>query len=60
VRHGQRGKKTQVDRLVRAERMMVRCMCGVSLGGVKSIAELLSGLGMVSVTEFVDNNMMYD
>jgi len=34
-----------MNRLVRAERMMVRLMCGVSLRDGKSSAELLSRLG---------------
>jgi len=39
---------------VRAERMMVRSMCGVSLRDGKSSAELLSRLGLVGVSEVVE------
>jgi len=47
-------------RLVRTERIMVRCMCGVSLRDGKSTAELLRRLGMVCVTELVQNNIIFD
>jgi len=47
-----------MNRLVRAERMMVRSMCGVSLRDRKSSAELLSRLGLVSVSEVVEKNRL--
>jgi hypothetical protein len=47
-----------INRLVRAERMMVRSMCGVSLKDGKSSAELLSRLGIVSVVEVVEKGRL--
>jgi len=48
-----------MNRLVRAERMMVRSMCGVSLKDGKSSVELLSRSGLVSVSEVVEKNRLY-
>jgi len=47
-----------MNRLVRAERMMVWSMCGVSLRDSKSSAELLSRLRLVSVSEVVEKDML--
>jgi len=47
-----------MNRLVRAKRMMVRSMCGVSLRDGKSSAELLSRLRLVSVSEVVEKNRL--
>ena len=43
-----------MNRLVRAERSMVRAMCRVSLKDGKSSEELLSRLGIVSVVKIVE------
>jgi len=42
-----------MNRLERAERIMVRSMCGVSLREEKSSDEFLGRLGIVSVTDVV-------
>jgi len=47
-----------MNRLVKADRMMVRSLCGVSLRDGKSSAELLSRLGLVSVSEVVEKNRL--
>ena len=47
-----------MNRLLKAERMMVRSMCGVSLKDGKSSAELLSRLGIVSVVEIVEKGRL--
>src|SRR6266496_1083474 len=47
-----------MNRLVRAERSMVRAMCRVSLKDGKSSEELLSRLGIVSVVEIVKKDRL--
>lgn len=47
-----------LNRLVRAERMMVRTMCGVALRDGKSSVELLGRLGIVSVAEIVERGRL--
>src|SRR5258708_4427585 len=47
-----------MNRLVRAERSMVRAMCRVSLKDGKSSEELLCRLGIVSVVEIVEKGRL--
>ena len=51
-------KVEDMDRLVRAERMMVRSMCGVSLKDRKESAELLNRMGIRSVVEVVEKGRL--
>src|SRR6266496_4055083 len=48
-----------MNRLVRAERSMVRAMCRVSLKDGKSSEELLSRLGIVSVVKIVERGRLW-
>ena len=59
--YGSETWKTRVEdmnRLVRAERSMVRVMCRVSLKDGKSSEELLSRLGIVGVVEIVEKGRL--
>src|SRR6266496_608764 len=47
-----------MNRLVRAERSMVRAMCQVSLKDGKFSEELLNRLGIVSVVEIVEKGRL--
>ena len=47
-----------MNRLVRAERSMVRAMCRVSLKHGKSSEELLSRLGIASVVKIVEKGRL--
>ena len=51
-------KSRDLSRLVRTERMMPRRMCGVNLNDMKSSADLLNYLGVVSVAEVVQRGRL--